>query len=367
MTDTPHYDIAVIGAGAAGLSAAYFLASHASVVVLEREAQPAYHSSGRSAAMYIVGYENAVVQALTLAGHDFFFDPPTGFSDVPLVIPTGGLTIAGTGEQADLNGYLDTWGGSCPDLAPISIEACIERVPILRPDWVSAAAFDPSWHKIDVHALLQGYQRGLRAAGGTVRCGFDVTQLTHTQDRWQIHTHDASVTANTVVNASGAWANQIAALAGLAPMPLTPLRRTAAIVPAPDNCLTWPLVHTVSGSLYFKPESPGLMISPQDETPTDPMDAQPLELDVAVAVDRFQQITDHPVERVMHAWAGLRTFAVDRYPVIGPDPVHPSFFWLAGQGGFGIQTSPAAGRLAADSLLQGRQPEPALSSMRFSA
>jgi len=346
-----HFDIAVIGAGAAGLSAAYFLAPHARVVVLEREDQPAYHSSGRSAAMYIEGYENRVVQELTTAGRAFFFNPPQGFAEHALVTPAGGLTVAGSGEMPALNRYLEAWRSSCPDLHAITDSECREIVPILREEWVCGGAFDPSWHNIDVHELLSGYQRGIRQHGGEIRSRFEVTALDWDAGQWSVSGGEEPLTADVVVNASGAWANHAASLAKLPPVPLTPMRRTAAIVPAPQGSEHWPLVHTTSENLYFKPESPGLMISPQDETPSEAMDAYPLDLDIAVAMEEFHKVANHPVEHVMRSWAGLRTFAPDRYPVVGFAPQLHGFFWLAGQGGFGIQTSPGLGQLAADIIL----------------
>jgi D-arginine dehydrogenase len=350
------YDIAVIGAGAAGLSAAYFLSDHASVAVLEAESAPAYHSSGRSAAMYIEGYENHVVRNLTQLGHKFFFSPTEGFSDTPLVTPSGGLTVAGPGEAEQLQKYLQSWQSLCPELVAISPSQAREIVPILRSDWVTAAAYDPSWQDIDVHTLLQGYQRGLKHSGGKLLTDFAVDRLEAMPDGWQIGSGDQQIKTKLVVNAAGAWANQIAEYAGIAPLPLTPMRRTAAIVPAPADCQDWPLLHTVKENLYFKPESPGLMVCPQDETPSPAMDAYPHDIDIALAMEEFQRVADYEVQRVMHSWAGLRTFTPDRYPAVGFDPLNNGFFWLAGQGGFGIQTSPGLGSLAAN-LILGRSAE----------
>ena len=366
MTDIDtHYDIAIVGAGVAGLSVAYFLSPHAKVVVLERESQPAYHSSGRSAAMYIEGYENHVVQDLTKAGAEFFFTPPVGFSDNPLVSPCGGLTAAGPGEMPALKKYLDTWQSICPELVSISPQETLDIVPILRKDWLSGAAYDPSWHTIDVHELLSGYQRGLRHHGGELLTDAEVTKLHHSEGKWFLQAGEHRLSADLVVNAAGAWANHVGTLAGLAEVPLTPMRRTAAIIPAPADAKDWPLVHTISEDLYFKPESPGLMVCPQDETPSQAMDAYPEELDVAIALDRFSQIAEHRVARVMHQWAGLRTFAPDRYPVVGFADQAQGFFWLAGQGGFGVQTSPGLGQHAANAILGREKPQQKITVARF--
>ncbi len=358
-------DIIVIGAGAAGLSAAYFLSERADVMVIEAESQPAYHSSGRSAAMYIEGYENREVQALTLAGKSFFFGPPEGFSEHALVTPAGGLTIAGPDERDALNKYLSIWQPSCPELVEISGAETREIVPIVKSEWIQAAAFDPSWHNIDVHGLLSGYQRGLKANGGTLKCNFRAENLQFADGRWILSDGKETVSADVIINAAGAWAGQVAELAGAGAIALTPMRRTAAIVPAPPGMGNWPLVHTISEDLYFKPESPGLMVCPQDETPSTAMDAFPLDIDVALALDRFGQIADYEATRVMHQWAGLRTFSADRRPVVGFEPGLRGFFWLAGQGGFGIQTSPGLGQLVADMVLRGEACESTIAAERF--
>jgi D-arginine dehydrogenase len=193
----------------------------------------------------------------------------------------------------------------------------------------------------------------------------EVTSLHQENGQWSLQAGEHQLTATVVVNTAGAWANQIAALAGLAEVALTPMRRTAAIIPPPADAKDWPLVHTISEDLYFKPESPGLMVCPQDETPSQAMDAYPEDLDIAVALERFGQVADHPVERIMHKWAGLRTFAPDRYPVVGFAPGAKGFFWLAGQGGFGVQTSPGLGQHAADVILGNTAAQPKINVSRF--
>ena len=365
------FDIAVIGAGAAGLGAASFLSGGASVLVLEREAQPAYHSSGRSAAVYIEGYENPDVARITSAGKDFFFNPPAE-ADVPLVHARGGLTVAGPGETDALNKYLQVWQPICQDLAPIGHAEALEMVNILRPEWLSGALYDPTWQSIDVHALLTTYQRMLRSQAGSLVCNATVTALTYEQThesaqgkRWRVDTTEGVFQATTLINAAGAWAGEIGKMAGLDSPRLHPLRRTAVLVPAPQGSESWPLVHTIKEELYFKPESPGLMLSPQDETPSAPTDAAPDEIDVATAIDHFQRVTHFEVNQVLHSWAGLRTFTADRRPVIGRDPANPEFVWLCGQGGFGIQTSPGLSGVLADHLLRDKPVDKNLSIERF--
>ena len=359
------YDVAVIGGGVVGLSVAYFLAPRSSVVVLEREDQLGYHSSGRSAAMYIEGYENPTVQKLTLAGKDFFFDPPEDFSEYALLSKCGGLTIAGPQEVGRLEAYCAAWSATCPDLRRLNVEQTTEIVPIIDPSWLSGAAFDPSWHSIDVHGLLTGFERGVRAGRGEIKKSSPVTKITRNGRVWELTTPGEVVEAEVVVNAAGAWANAIAALAGVEPKPLVPLRRTAAIVPGPEQISGWPMVHTVSGNLYFKPESPGLMVCPQDETPAEAIDAFALEVDVAMAIEQFQRVTSHRVGRVISDWAGLRTFTDDRMPVVGFAQEANNFFWLAGQGGFGVQTAPGLGSLASRLILSRDEPDPKINANRY--
>ena len=359
MNSETTFDVAIIGAGVAGLSAAYHLAEHASVVVIERESQPAYHSSGRSAAMFIEGYENRVVSDLTKASGDFFRSPPVGFCDHALLHPLGGLTAAGPGETAKLARYFETWGPRCPELKAITVDEALAHVPIIRREWLSGAVYDPSWQTIDVHELLTGFRRHLKQSGGHLCSDAEVTDLTRANDGWRIsigsqdHQPATILRAQVIVNAAGAWAAEIANLAGIPAIPLTPLRRSAAIVPAPASqprTTTWPIVHTLDERLYFKPESGGLMVCPQDETPSVAMDAYPEDLDIAEALQRMVEVTTYEAKRVEHQWAGLRTFAPDRIPVLGFDPTAADFFWLAGQGGFGVQTAPALGAEAAHQI-----------------
>ena len=364
-TTGPRWDAIVVGAGVAGLSAAYFAARDARVLVLEQESHPAYHASGRSAAMFITGYENAEVAELTAASSDFFHSPPTGFANAPLLHPRGGLTVAGPDEHAALDDFMAGWAAHCPNQRRIDAAAALQICPILKRSRVDAAAFDPDWLGIDAHELVQGFLRGLRQAGGELITDAPVTALAPRADLWRVTTAKGEFDAPVVINAAGPWAGPLADLAGIAHPTLTPMRRTAAIVDAPEGAGSWPLVHTLPGEVYFKPESPGLMVSLADETPSPPTDAQPEEYDIAVAIDRFEQLTDLPVRQVRRRWAGLRTFAPDRRPLLGFASAAPGFFWLAGQGGFGVQTAPALGRLAADCALHGAPPPAALNAGRF--
>jgi len=359
-----HYDVIIVGAGVAGLSAAYFLSSRASVLVLERESQPAYHSSGRSAALYIEGYENTAVSDLTSRSGAFVNTPPENFAQSALLHDRGGLTLAGPGDERGLVKYLARWQPLCPHLCAVTPHEARELTPVVKQDWLIGAAYDPAWKSIDVHELLMGYQRGIRHNGGIIETKAEVTQLTQGQN-WNVTAADAQYTTPCLVNAAGSWATNIAQLAGLAGVALQPMRRTGVIIAAPPNVQNYPAAHTIQGDVYFKPESPGLMVSPADETHSEPTDAQPEELDIAIALDRFQAMVDHPVERVMHSWAGLRTFAPDRRPVIGFDPRADGFCWVAGQGGFGVQTSPALGAIVADHILDDVVLDPEISVDRL--
>ncbi len=358
------YDVIVIGGGVAGLAAACFLASRQRVLLLERESQPAYHSSGRSAALYIEGYENPVVSALTTAGREFFFSPAADFTDVPLLKARGGLTIAEPGDELRMVHFLQRWQPLCPRLCEIDVAQARSLVPVLRPDRIVSACFDPDWYSIDVHALLMGYRRTLLKSGGEIRCNAEVRALSKDGGRWHVET-DTRCTAGVVINAAGAWASMIGQLAGLDDIPLQPLRRTAVLIPTEVTTSVWPVTHTLKEDLYFKPEGNGLMLCPEDETPSEACDAQPEELDVAGVIDNFQRLTTCRVDRLLHRWAGLRTFVPDRRPVIGFDPRAEGFFWLAGFGGFGVQTSPAVGKLVADAIMNQLDTEPAVSVGRF--
>ena len=348
---TNSFDVLIIGGGVAGLSAACFLSAHRNVAVLEAESQPAYHSSGRSAAVFIEGYENPVVAALTSASAPFFNNPPQGFSEHALLHPRGGLTVSTHGQDAAFQAHLDTWRPLCPQLREIDVAEATAMVPILRREWLHRIAYDPAWRSIDVHALIMGYRAGLKANGGSLYCDHRVQNIDWREGRWQLDAGQ-SFEAPLLINAAGSWAGQIGAMVGCPLEVLQPMRRTAAIVAAPEGAADWPLVHDTVGELYFKPESPGLMVSPADEIPSEPMDAYPHDIDIALAMERFAQMTTHAVTRVHHQWAGLRTFATDRRPVVGFDPRQTNFFWLAGQGGFGVQTSPALGQLVTRAVVQ---------------
>ncbi len=365
MTQTA--DVIVIGAGMAGASAAAEMTRGAKVVALESEPHPGYHSTGRSAAIFIQSYGNAAVRQLNRASRPLLeahpFDPEGG----GVLSPRGILTLAGEEEIADLDQLLAENSG-VEEIAP---EEALEMVPILRRASIARAAFEADALDIDVDRLHQLYLRRLKQAGGNLVCNAGVTGLTRDGGVWRAETRAGVFEAPVVVNAAGAWADLTAAMAGVDPLGLQPLRRSAAILPAPPGHAVegWPLAGNAAETYYFKPEAGKLMVSPADETPVDPHDAWPDDMDLAEGLDRFARAVDYEVTRVERSWAGLRTFAPDRALVIGFDPTAEGFFWLAGQGGYGIQTAPGAARLAAGLLLEGTAPagiDPApLSPARF--
>lgn len=342
------FDVIFIGAGMAGASAAARLAPHARVLVLERESHPGYHSTGRSAALFSETYGNAPVRALSRASRDFLFNPPPGFTDYPLAKMRGSLHIAREDQRTEMDNFL-----AQPDIGNnsevLTAAEAYRRCPILRPGYVAAAAFEPTASDVDVNAVHQGFLKMLRANGGRIVTDVNVTALDRGNGSWTVRTTAGDFTAATIVNAAGAWASEIAKLAQAAPIAIQPYRRTAMIIEAPLGLAVDELPNTldVSELFYFKPDAGAILLSPADETPMPPCDVQPDEMDVAVAVDRMQTATTLDIRRIRRKWAGLRSFAPDRTLVIGYDTKAEGFFWLAGQGGYGIQTAPAASLLAA--------------------
>ncbi len=350
---TGNYDIAIIGAGMAGASLASFAAPHARILLIEGEALPGYHTTGRSAAFYAETYGGPHIQPLTTASRGFFDAPPDGFHDGPLLLPRGALHVARAAGMAALDRFAADFADSSVALERLSPAMALAMVPELAPTAVVAAIHEPSCMDIDVAALHQAFLRHARRHGLTQVNDARVRRLERDGTGWRIETSAGVFRAAIVVNAAGAWADDVAALADVPPIGLQPMRRTVVAIdvePAPLGHL--PLVIDAEGRFYFKPDAGRLWLSPHDETPSPPCDAQPEELDVAAVIDLFSAETHWRVRRIERAWAGLRSFAPDRVPVYGFDPAAPGFFWCAGQGGFGIQTAPAAGRMAA-SLLTG--------------
>ena len=352
-------DILVIGGGIAGMSAAAELARLGSVVLLEREAFPGYHSTGRSAATYLQTYGPPAVRRLVIAGRNFLEDPPDGFAEHPILSPRGLLQVALPGHGAALRAQLAADRAFAPQLEEISAADALDLVPVLRPERVEAAIYEPSCRDIDVDGLLQGYRRRFKAQGGHIETSAEVTGLARRNGAWRAATTAGDFEAPTVVNGAGAWADEIARLAGLSPLGLTPKRRTAFNFDPPSDHATeaWPLTLESEENFYFKPDAGRLMGSPADATPVPPQDIQPEEWDIAVGVDRIVTATTLKIRRLAHSWAGLRTFTPDGVPVAGFDETTEGFFWLAGQGGYGIKTSPALSRLCAAMIGKSAFPE----------
>jgi len=340
-------DIAVIGAGLIGASAACHLSGKLETILIEQEPRPGYHSSGRSAAVLLPPYGGPIARALTAASIQFLSNPPNGFSQFPLTAPRGALFLASASQLT----LLDHWRG--PEVAPpgagtrtLSAVEASAYVPILVTEQIAAALLLPDVRDIDAAALLHGYLKMFKANGGTVLLNSKVEAISRAEGAWAIETTSGTVCAKILVNAAGAWADQIAELAGVASKGLVPTRRTMVVVDAPAgiDVRHWPLVSDVGETFYFKPDAGRLVVSPADHSPVVAQDIQPEEWDIAVAVERLEGATSLRVQRVEHRWAGLRTIAPDEEPIIGFDLDVPDFMWAAGFGGFGVQASFAAGQ-----------------------
>ena len=332
----------------AGASVAAALAAAGRVALIESESQPGFHSTGRSAALFAPNYGAPIFRALTRASAAFLHGAPADFFPTALLRPRGALHIARAGQEPRLEAALSSIRLRNSVVEVLSPDAARSKVPSLRPGYVAAALYEPDVHDIDVAALLQGFLRQARARGVRVHTGTRCAPRRHGA-AWQVQVEGATLSAAVLVNAAGAWADELAVACGVQPLGLRPLRRTAALIDAPGGVRidAWPCVFDIEEEFYFKPDASRLLISPGDEDPASPGDAYPDDLAVATAIERIEGALELEVQRVRHSWAGLRTFAPDREPVIGYDRVAPGFFWCAGQGGYGIQSAPAAAQLAA--------------------
>jgi D-arginine dehydrogenase len=360
MTAEPLFDYAVIGAGIAGASVAYRLSATASVAVLEREAQPGYHSTGRSAAMFMETYGTAQIKALTRASRAFYEQPPQGFSEHPLLSPRGVLYVATPDQKDLLREVYEDFHSQSPNVALIDAAQAVERVPCLRGDQICGAIEEPDARDIDVHALHQGFLRGMSRQGAVLHNNAEVVSAAHAGEAWTLTLADGRrLRARALVNAAGAWADHAAALCGARPVGLQPCRRTAFTFSGPEDVdfSRWPAVVGVDESYYFKPDAGQLLGSPANADPVAAHDVVPEELDVATGIHRIENATSLTIRRPRHTWAGLRSFVRDGDFVVGWDTEAPAFFWLAAQGGYGIQTAAATSELAAALLM--RQPVPA--------
>jgi D-arginine dehydrogenase len=352
-------DIIVIGAGIAGASLAAELAPHAAVLLVEAESQPGYHTTGRSAAFWAETYGGEIIQPLTSASGGWLRRPPEGYSPQGYLSPRGALAIADEAGRAALEGLVAAFDGTGVELQLLDRAKIEALLPGVRPER-RHGLFEPSCRDIDVAALHGDYLRMARRAGARVVTDARIEEIARVAGGWQLASRDQRFAAGVIVDAAGAWADPVAALAGVRPIGIAPYRRTVSqieVVPAVSADL--PLVIDAAEQFYFKPVAGGrIWLSPHDETPSPPCDAAPEELDIAIAVDRLEHAVDWTIRRIERSWAGLRSFAPDRAPVIGFDPHVAGFFWYAGQGGSGIQTAPAGAVLAAALLLD--RPLPAM-------
>jgi len=350
-------DIIILGAGMAGASLAAEVAQHRRVLLLETEDQPGRHTTGRSAATYFESYGNATVRALTRGSRRFLLQPPEGFADVPLMTRRDGLIVADHAQAAGLSHGL--MQAPVPEQKLVSAAEVMALVPALRAEWVGGGLLDMSGHDMEVATIHQGYLRMAKRAGAQLVLDAGPVSFERRGGVWHVDSRAGKFQAPVLVNATGAWADEVAVRAGARPVGLQPMRRTAVTISAPTefDSRHWPMVIGADESFYFKPDAGQLLLSPANEDPMPPCDVAPEELDIAIAVDRFETVTTLKVRRINHSWAGLRSFVADRSPVAGYDPRAEGFFWLAGQGGYGIQMAPGLARAAAALLLERPMPE----------
>jgi len=357
-------DFLVIGAGIAGASAAYELAAHGRVILLERERLAGYHSTGRSAAVFTENYGNTIIRRLTVASRPFFEHPPDGLTETPLVSPRGMLWIASEAQREFLAAARVEAQRLVPSIHAVGCAEARKLCSVLREDYLAAAVLEPEAMDLDVHAIHQGFLKGFARRGGELLTNTAVTRLRRSGDGWEVESSDERFFSGIVVNAAGAWCDEVGRLAGAYPVGLTPKRRTAFLFDGPITATLslWPVVIDVEERFYFKPESARILASPADETPVPPCDVYPEEYDIAVAVDRIEKATTLSVAHIRRKWAGLRSFVPDKAPVVGMDITLPGFFWLAGQGGYGIMTAPALARTTATLIIDRCLPKDLASS-----
>ncbi len=339
-------DFVVIGGGIAGVSAAAHLAPHGSVTLLEMEDTLAYHTSGRSAAMLVENYGSDGARPLVKAARPFLESPPAGSVDHPLLSSRAVIWVGGPRSRGILEARATearSRGATCELLEP---DAVVEHVPAMRRAWLGGGLCEPSGADIDVAGLHQAFVRLARGHGAEIHAGSPVSAVAR-ESRWVVEAGRRQYQADVLVNAAGAWGDHIAMMAGVAPIGLQPMRRTAFMVPGSEESADWPMVVESEERFYFRPDGTQFLCSLAEETPSQPMDARPRIEDVALAIERINEATTLEIRTVNSQWAGLRTFSPDRDLVIGEDPSAAGFYWLVGQGGIGIQTSPAYGELLA--------------------
>lgn len=342
------YDFAIVGAGIAGASIAAHLAPEASLCMIEAESQAGYHATGRSAAMFVPAYGPPAIRMLTRASASFFNQPPEGFCEAPLLSARDILLIATEDQQASLRQFQIEME-KAQTLNTIETNQLCQHQPLLRDGYAKSGLIDPTGSDIDVHSLHRGFLREVSRHGGELITNAPMQALSRQNDVWHISLKQTVIKAHTIINAAGAWAEEIGQMAGAEMIGLVPKRRTALLIEPPEglDLDNMPMTIDIDEAFYLKPEARQILISPANEDPMAPCDAQPDEMDIAICIDRIERAFNLPVRRIHSKWAGLRSFVADKEPVIGYSDKAEGFFWLAGQGGYGIQSSPAAGRLGA--------------------
>jgi D-arginine dehydrogenase len=340
------YDFLVVGAGIAGASVAAQLAETHSVLLVDMEERAGYHTTSRSAASYEPNYGPVPMLALTRSSHDFFMEPPKGFTDAPLFTPRGSLFLEAEGQAAKTDYLLSKSMG----LTELSIAQTRELFPVLKPDYAKRSFLDGMTGDLDVDLLHRGYLRMLKESGGKVLLSSPLLSAKYSEGQWTARCGSNDITATVIINAAGAWGDAVAELCSAAPVGLIPKRRSIGVIPMPADVdfARWPMVTDVGETWYAKPQSGKMIVSSADATPVEPHDAYADDMAIAEGIDRMMTATTIEVERLDHSWGGLRTFAPDGSPVVGFDPQTEGFFWLVGQGGYGIQSAPGLSAMAAD-------------------
>ena len=354
------FDFVIVGAGIAGASLAYALSPHASVAMLEQESQPGYHATGRSAALFSETYGTPTIRGLTCASRAFLSSPPPGFAEHPILSERGVMHVAMRGQEDALAASMALARQTAVGAIELDAAQTIARCPVLRADAVLGAVYEHDAMDIDVHALHNGYLKGMRARGGQLFTSARLASARFADGVWTIALDDGRTVAGRVlVNAAGAWADVVATRCGVPPIGLQPRRRTAFTFdpPAGLSIAGWPTVIGIDESYYFKPDAGQLLGSPANADPVDPHDVQAEEIDVATGIFHIEEVSTMRIRRPTHVWAGLRSFVGDGDLVVGHDELAPRFFWVAAQGGYGIQSAPAVARLAASALLGQAFPE----------
>ena len=350
-------DFIIIGSGIAGMSAAYRLSNYGKVIVLEKEAHLGYHTTGRSAAFFTENYGNNTIRALTKASRSFLENPSQCFREEPLMYLNGGfLIIANSDQSSEVDKELKYAAETSAKVYELSKKEALKMVPVLKDNYINRALHEPNSKVMDVDLIHQGYARGAKNNETQIYFNQEVIKISKNKNIWNIKTKNELFSSPILINAAGAWCDEIAILANCKPLGIKPKRRTVIIFKNANNYIIdkWPVVIDIEDNFYFKPEAGNFLASPADETDSPPCDAQPEEIDIALTVDRLEKATNLKIKTIEHKWAGLRSFYSDRTPIVGEDIVNSGFYWLAGQGGYGIQTSPSISKIL-ECLITGKK------------